>query len=186
MSGHRHLVRVACAIALLGAALGSNPVIGAADKEKPKTAYGILMEKRDKWIELKADGEDAAVKYSFDAADKKLAAALKPIFNVSRVGLAYRLGSDGESRQLVGIRKLRTAAVGTVTGEVLAVHNNFWIELKPKGQPPDGYALNGPAEKFKGFVEIMKGLKKGDIVTIRFSTDFERHRIQGLKKIKGS
>ena len=177
-------MKVASAVLLVGAALRSDPAAWCADKEKPLTVNGILIEKTGMWIEVKTDGEEKAVKYTFDASDRKLAAALKPIFTVSRVRLLYRPGAESESRRLIGIAKPRTLATGTVTGEVLAIHNNFWIEVKPKGRIPDGYALNWPPAKYKGVAETLKGLKKGDIVTLRFTSDFERHRIETLKKVK--
>jgi len=143
-----------------------------------------LTDTGDKWIKVKADGEEEAVKYAYDGADKKMAAALKGIFTVSRVQVVYEPGGEGEPRKLVNIKKLKTRVTGTVTGEVLAVHNNFWIEVKPKDGPPDGYALNFPPEKYKAVADTLKALKKGDTVTLRFTTDFERHRIETLKKME--
>jgi len=34
----------------------------------------------------------------------------------------------------------------------------------------------------KNFMALLKGLKKGDVVTIMFTTDSERHRIMALRK----
>jgi hypothetical protein len=162
-------------------ALRSAPVTLAADNDtKPKTASGILTDTGDKWIKVKADGDEETTKYTYDGADKKLVASMKGIFTVSRVQVGYN--ADGDARQLVSIKKLPTKATGTVSGEVLAVYNNFWIEVKPKDGPPDGYALNYPPEKYKAVAETLKTLKKGDMVTLRFTTDFERHRILTLQK----
>jgi len=177
MSVPRLVVTLASAVVALSAVMA--PVGRAADKDK--TVSGILTEKGDKWIKVKADGEEDAVKYVYDPADKKMAAALKGIFTVSRVQVAYEPGGDGDAR-LLRITKPKTRTTGTVTGEVLAVHDNFWIEVKPKDGPPDGYALNYPPDKYKAVAETLKGLKKGDTVTLRFTTDFERHRIETLKK----
>jgi hypothetical protein len=175
MPGHRPFVKLASAAVALTVVFG---VSWAADKDK--TVAGIVIDKGDKWIKVKTDGEEDAVKYVYDPADKKLAAALKGIFTVSRVQVVYEPG-DGDAR-LVRITKAKTKTTGTVTGEVLAVHDNFWIEVKPKDGPPDGYALNYPPEKYKAVAETLKGLKKGDTITLRFTTDFERHRIETLKK----
>ena len=66
-------------------------------------------------------------------ADKKLVEALKIIFNASRVQLTYK--KDGDSRQLVSIRASPKAS-GTVTGLVVKVYNDFWVEVKPKNGFP--------------------------------------------------
>jgi len=41
----------------------------------------------------------------------------------------------------------------------------------------EGYALNGPPEKTKAVSDILKSLNPGDLVAIKYATDFERHRI---------
>ena len=163
--------------------LGSPAVAPAADKadapEKGKVA-GILIEKKDNWISVKADGEDEPVKYVIgENADKKLLDALKSTFDASRVQLTYK--KNGDERQLVSIRRQVRKASGTVTGEVVKVYNEFWVEVKPKDGPSDAYAPNGVNYKDKEFMAKLKGLKKGDSVTIRFTTDFERHRILTLR-----
>ena len=113
----------------------------AADKVATKDGgkvAGILIDKKDDWITVKADGENEPVKYVIDASDKKLQEAFKSIFNASRVQLTYK--TDGESRRLVGIKKQVLRASGTVTGDVVKVYNNFWVEVKPKGGLADAYA----------------------------------------------
>jgi hypothetical protein len=173
-------VKIACGIVLVISALWSGPIALAADKDAPKTVTGILTETGDKWIKVKADGEAEPSKYLYDDSDKKLVTSMKGIFTVSRVQVAYNV--NGDLRQLVSIKKAATKATGTVTGEVLAVYNNFWIEVKPKDGMADGYALNFPPDKYKGVAETLKGLKKGDIVKLTYTTDFERHRLQTLQK----
>jgi hypothetical protein len=68
-----------------------------------------------------------------------------------------------------------------VTGVVVKVYDNFWVEVKPKGVVSDAYA---PGANFnnKEFMDMLKGLQKGDVVTITYNTDFERHRILSMKK----
>jgi hypothetical protein len=82
---------------------------------------------------------------------------------------------------LVSIKRQILKASGTVTGNVVKVYNDFWVEVKPKGGVADAYA---PGANFndKDFMEKLKGLKEGDSVTITFITDFERHRITTLRK----
>lgn len=68
-----------------------------------------------------------------------------------------------------------------MTGVVVKVYNEFWVEVKPKKGPSDAYAP-GANYNNKAFMEKLKGLKPGDSVTIKFYTDFERHRILTLQK----
>ena len=170
-------------VALLFTILPSSPVASAAadgaDKDEGKVA-GILIEKKDDWITVKADGEDEPVKYLVGKdSDNKVAEPLKTIFNASRVQLTYK--KDGDSRQLVSIKKQVLKASGTVTGVVVKVYNEFWIEVKLKEGLSDAYAPNGANYNNKDFMAKLKGLKQGDSVTITFNTDSERHRILTLQ-----
>jgi len=141
---------------------------------------GLLMEKNGEWLTVKADGEKEPVKYLVgDGSDKKLAEALKSTFNASRVQLTYK--QDGDSRKLVSIKKQVLKASGTVTGVVVKVHNEFWVEVKPKNGPADAFAP-GANYNDKEFMAKLKSLKEGDSVTIKYYTDFERHRIESLRK----
>jgi hypothetical protein len=166
--------------AMLFVILGSLPVAPAGDKKDEVKVAGILIDKKDNWLTVKADGEDEPVKYLVAKdADKKLTEALKITFNASRVQLTYK--KDGDSRQLVSIKRQVLKASGTVTGVVVKVHNQFWIELKPKDGPADAFAPGGANYNNKEFMAKLNGLKKGDSVTITFNTDFERHRILTLR-----
>jgi hypothetical protein len=162
----------------------SPPMAPASDKDTAKRTgkvAGILIDKRDDWITVKADGEEEPVKYLVGGtSDKKLAKALKTIFNASRVQLTYR--TDGESRRLVSIKKQILKRSGIVTGVVVKVYNGFWVEVKPKSGPSDAYAPTAVNWNNKAFMEKLRGLKKGDSVTIKFNTDSERHRILTLRK----
>jgi hypothetical protein len=75
------------------------------------------------------------------------------------------------------MHRARTPLKGTVTGEV-QFSNDFWVAVKPKNGPLDGYAISWPPGSM---VAGLKALKKGDVVTIRFHTDVERHRIETLQ-----
>ena len=141
---------------------------------------GILIDKKEDWITVKADGEDEPTKYLVAGdAGKKVREDLKSIFNACRVQITYKQESD--SRHLVGIKRQILKASGTVTGNVVKVYNDFWVEVKPKHGVADAFAP-GANYNDKNFMEKLKGLKPGDTVTITFTTDFERHRIKTLRK----
>jgi hypothetical protein len=148
---------------------------------KPVRVAGILFDhdRKANFMTVKADGEEEPVKYLIDPADRRLAEALKSVFNASRVQLTYRQSAD--SRHLVSIKRQILKSSGTVTGVVVKVHNDFWIELKPRQGPPDAFAP-GANYNDKAFMAQLRALEPGDSVTIRFTTDFERHRIQAMRK----
>jgi hypothetical protein len=158
------------------------PIAPAVDKDSEKKegkVAGIMIDKKDDWLTVKADGEDEPVKYLVGKdSDKKVVTALKSIFNASRVQLTYK--KDGDSRQLVGIKKQILKPSGTVTGVVVKVYNDFWVEVKPKNGLADAYAP-GANYNDKDFMAKLRGLKPGDSVTIKFNTDGERHRILMLR-----
>jgi hypothetical protein len=135
---------------------------------------GLYIDGRGEWITVKADGEDEPVKYVIDPSDKQLQEAFKAVFNACRVQLVYK--NEGDSRRLVGIQRQILEETGVVTGDVVKVWNNFWIEVKPKNGLADGFAP-GAQYNDKAFMEKLNGLQPGDSVTIMFNTDFERHRI---------
>jgi hypothetical protein len=170
-----------CAI-LLFSVLPSPAVTRASDKESDKVekVAGILIDKKDDHLTVKADGEDEPVKYLIPAEDKKLAQSLKPVFNACRVQLTYK--KDGEARQLASIKRQILKANGVVTGTVVKVYNDFWVEVKPKNGVSDAYAPNGTNYNNKAFMDRLKALQPGDSVTIQFNTDSERHRILAMKK----
>jgi hypothetical protein len=173
------LLTLFCA-AMLFTILQSPSIATAGEKKDEVKAAGILIDKKDNWLTVKGDGEEEPVKYLVAKdADKKLTEALKITFNASRVQLTYK--KDGDSRQLVSIKKQVLKTSGTVTGVVVKVHNQFWIELKPKDGPTDAFAPGGANYNNKEFMAKLNGLKKGDSVTITFNTDFERHRILTLR-----
>ncbi len=180
MSRCRRTLLLFCAV-LLSAVLGPLPDAPGADKDG-KVA-GLLIDKKDKELIVKADGEDEPETYVINKDDKKLVEALKNIFNASRVQLTYK--KDGDTRQLTGIKKQVLQTMGTVTGTVVKVYNDFWVEVKPKVGPSDAYAPSVNNYKDKDFMEKLKNLKKGDTVTITFNTDNERHRIQSMRIKEG-
>jgi hypothetical protein len=105
---------------------------GGADKGK---AAGILIDRKDRTLTIRADGDDDPGKYVLPAnPDAKLAAALKGLFNVQRVQITYK--TNGDQREITSLVRQPGKATGTLTGTVIAVHDNFWVEVKPASGPP--------------------------------------------------
>jgi hypothetical protein len=165
-----------CAVLFLGS---SPPAARAADKDTAKkggTVQGVLMESRDTWIQVWGDQEKEPVTYQFShGSEKRMRKAINGIFHATRVQLTYKL--DGDKRQLVSIRSLMKKTSGTVTGEVVYNDGGWWIVLKFKSGVRNAYAVKGTPDKDK-----VKELQKGDVVTVRYSTDSERHRIEAFRK----
>ena len=166
--------------ALLLVGIGNPSVSSAADKDNGGKAAGILLEKKDKWLLVKVDGDDEPTKFTIaDTPEKKLTDSLKSAFDACRVELTYT--KDGDSKQLATVKRQILKEKGTFMGIVVKVHNDFWVEVKPKTGPADAFAP-GANFKDKEFMEKLKALQKGDSVTITYVTDGERHRITALKK----
>jgi hypothetical protein len=140
---------------------------------------GIVFDRNDKKLVVKFDGQDETTEFPIDKNDKKLAKSLSAIFSVARVKVAYKT-VDG-AKQLVGIEKTVSKAQGTITGTVIATHD-WWIELKPKVGPPDGFACTYPKELWDATKATIKQLQKDDVVSIDYYTDLERHRIKSIRK----
>lgn len=182
MARHRLLLGVLGLVALLSG-VGIQSAARADKDASPKSgksASGIVIDKRDTSIQVKLDGQEEPVTYTIDRSNKALLKALGGIFTVARVRLIYT--TDGETQQLVSIRKTGTTGVGAMTGIVLATHG-WWVEVKPRKGPPEGYAATYPAEHWKATEAKIKELQKGDAVVISYYTDFERHRIRSIRKI---
>ena len=159
----------------------STPAKEKDAKDKSKVA-GILIERDNRNLKIRADGDDEILQYVLpEKPDAKLAATLKGLFNVQRVQITFEMA--GETRQIKTLARFPGLAKGTTTGTVIAVHHEFWVEVKPKVGPPEGFA-SGIPDKSRDIVATLKILKPGDTVTIRYHTDFERHRIETIKKIE--
>lgn len=143
------------------------------------TVWGIVTDVKEKIYSLKVDDQSDSIKYTApDNPDQKLQAALKTIFTVARVQLTYT--NNGDVHQITSIKRDMSHPKWTVTG-VVGFSNDFWVEVKPKDGPPDGYAMGwGPGGPDKDMAAKLNSLKKGDIVTIKFHSDGERKRIEKL------
>lgn len=172
-----------CAAILLSVlSLRAVPFVGPAEALKQKgTVAGVVIDKRDTWMAVKADGENQPVKYVLPGhPDESLRKAWESIFTAGRVQLTYQVKE--ETRKLVRLRRQVLQDKGWAQGVV--VHNyGWWIEVKLPNGISDGFAANFPFDKNKAMMDKLKELEEGDVVTIGFTTDGERHRIQALQKI---
>jgi hypothetical protein len=172
-------------LAALGLAVLSNSPLSGGDKgpaaDKGKIA-GILIRRDKRTLVVRADGDDRSVKYLLpENPNAKLAAALKGLFTVQRVQITYQ--TVGDTRQVTSLVRFPGKASGAVTGRVIAVHDNFWVEVRPSNGPPEGFAAGAP-DKSRQVLATLKTLQKGDTVAIRYYTDFERHRIISIRKVE--
>ena len=171
------------AIVLAAALLAGGVVAAASPKEakpgKPITAVGVLTDNKADVAMIWVDGEDAPTKFALAEGFDKNTFGFPPkgkgVFVPDRVQFTYLKGDDGN--KVLTMQRAKTPLKGTVTGEV-RFSNDFWVAVKPKNGPLDGYAISWPPGNM---VARLKALKKGDRVTIRFHTDVERHRIEAIQ-----
>jgi hypothetical protein len=161
---------------LLGAL---TPAARPADKATPKkggVVRGILMESGDKWVKVWGDREKDPITYPFrPGSEKKIQKGMKGTCRATRVQLTYQ--REGDKRQLVAIRSVMRRNRGVVMGVVVYNDGGWWVVLKFKNWLRDAYAVKDAAGK-----DQVKGLQTGDVVTLRYSTDSERHRIEAFRK----
>jgi hypothetical protein len=171
------------AIVLAAAWLAGGAIAADSPKDakpgKRTTAVGVLTDNKANVTMIWVDGEDAPAKFALAEGFDKNTFGFPPkgkgVFVPDRVQFTYIKGDDGN--KLLTMQRAKTPLKGTVTGEV-QFSNDFWVAVKPKIGPLDGYAISWPPGNM---VARLKALKKGDRVTIRFHTDSERHRIETLQ-----
>jgi len=161
-------------------------IVTAADKPGDGASTikgaGIVMEPKADSITIWTDGEDDPAhpaKYIFDpGCDKSMIGKFEPqgIFGPDRVQFTYT--KNGDTRAILTLKREPYTSKGQIIGTVM-FSNDFWVAVKPKEGPMDGFALNFPPPADMK-AKLLK-LQKGDTVGIRFHTDAERHRIDSLE-----
>ena len=129
---------------------------------KPIIAMGVLTDNKADFAMIWVDGDDAPTKFAFAEGFDKNTFGFPPkckgVFVPDRVQFTYIKGDDGN--KVLTMRRAKTPLKGTVTGEV-QFSNDFWVAVKPKNGPLDGYAITWPPGNM---VAKLKALKKGDRV----------------------
>lgn len=174
---------VLAATLLAGGVIAADVIAADSPKDakpgKPIAATGVLTDNKKDFTMIWVDGEDAPTKFAiaegFDKNTFDFPPKGKGVFVPDRVQFTYIKDDDGN--KVLTMQRAKTPLKGTVTGEV-QFSNDFWVAVKPKNGPLDGYAISWPPGDM---VARLKALKKGDVVTIKFRTDVERHRIDALK-----
>jgi hypothetical protein len=183
MSGRLLVVAVLCAFAAIAVPGTARSADSKAPAPKRVVVSGIYVDRKDNKgdiLTFLTDGEEEIKTYTLEGADKSVFAAMQKIFPNCRIRIAYK--EDGDVRHIVAVEKIATRPTGIFVGEVIFVKNNFWIAVKPKNGPPDAFALGFDSNKGGPLVELLKSLQKGDIIAVKYNTDFERHRIVQLEK----
>ena len=152
---------------VLAAALLTGRVFAAVSPKdakpgKPITAVGVLTDNKANDTMIWVDGADTPTKFAlaegFDKNTFGFPPKCKGVFVSDRVQFTYTKGDGGN--KVLAMHRARTPLKGTVTGEV-QFSNDFWVAVKPKNGPLDGYAITWPPGNM---VAKLKALKKGDRV----------------------
>ena len=170
-------------IVLVAALLAGSVVVADSPKgakaSTPITAVGVLTDNKKNVAMIWVDGEEAPTEFAlaegFDKNTFNFPPKGKGVFVPDRVQFTFIKDDDGN--KVLAMQRVKTPLSGKVTGEV-QFSNDFWVAVKPKNGPLDGYAISWPPGNM---VARLKALKKGDRVTVRFHTDVERHRIEALQ-----
>lgn len=201
----RALVTVALLVLALCPLLAAdqNPTLS---KEQPTlvngTVVGILANKGENWIAVKAEGTREAARYSpiwrgglpseGGGLDKETLAAIKKLVLTTLVSVTWEMQDN--QRRIVSMKSLPfDGKTGTVSGTVLAKGEN-WIDVKPKDGLTERYMakwIAGPPNAEgkpqgggldKDLLKAIAALKIGSTVEVKWFAD-ERKRLDTLTVI---
>jgi hypothetical protein len=156
-----------------------------ADSKDPDTkgtlkpegvASGLMTDFKDNYMLVQLDDQEEPIKFVFGPGITIPVLTKHGIFPCNRISFKYK--TDGDDKKVVDAQKIPGKQGGIVIGTVIKVYNNFWVSVKPKNGMIEGFALGGGG---KDSAEVLKSLNPGDLVAIKYATDFERHRIQQIE-----
>jgi len=153
------------------------------DQKKPAlkpegTVSGLMTDFKegkdgqDGYMMVQLDDQDEPIKFVFGPGITIPAITKQGIFPCNRISLKYK--TKGDDKVVLSGEKLAGKQTGIVIGKVIKVYNNFWVSVKPENGMIEGFALGGNS---KDAADILKTLKPDDVVAIKYTSDFERHRI---------
>jgi hypothetical protein len=164
---------------LLGVSLLAGVVRGDqkdSDKKGPLkpegVASGLMTDFKDNYMMVQLDDQEEPIKFIFGPGLSIPAITKQGIFPCNRINFKYK--TEGDDKKVLAAEKLAGRPNGVVIGKAIKVYNNFWVSVKPtNGGMIEGFALGAS----KGPADVLKTVNPGDLVAIKYATDFERHRI---------
>jgi hypothetical protein len=149
---------------------------------------GILVDRGDGWMDVKADGEAFVRRYvpledARGRPEPKLVGAISRTFVPNRIELAWRLHAG--RRRLLGFEMKcpNQGESGVATGTVTDI-GRTWIEVRPDDAPPDRYTprwIGGMPSDGGGLEKEMlrqfAGLRVGDRVRVRWTYEHRRRAL---------
>ena len=169
-------------VSMLGTFAASIEAGGGEKKDDKGKVAGILIDRKDRTLTIRGDGGDddpARSTFCRQLPTRQVGRDCSRDCSMSsRVQITYNTNGDQTTRNhLARPRARQGERAPSSRGRSSRCMTIFWVEVKPANGPPEGFA-SGIPNKSKEIVETLKILQKGDTVTIRYYTDFERHRIQ--------
>jgi len=151
---------------------------GKTDPSKPAelkpqgTVSGLMTDFKNDYMLVQLDDQPEPIKFMFGPGISIPVLTKHGIFPCNRISFKYK--TDGGNKVILDADKLPGRQSGVAIGKVIKVYNDFWVSVKPNDGMIEGFALGANADQNKA---ILKSLNPGDLVAIKYSTDFERHRI---------
>ena len=179
---HRH--PLPCAARLIVALLAVSllpPALRGADAKAPDkkpelkpegVTSGLMTDFKKEYMVVQLDDQDEPIQFYFTPGMSIQTLTKQGIFPCNRINFKYK--TDGNDKIVLAAEKLGGRSGGIAIGTVIKVYNDFWVSIKPtNGDMIEGFALGGNAQ----IKPILHSLNPGDLVAIKYTTDFERHRI---------
>jgi len=182
---NRHSLQCAACPLLLLLCISLLPGIGHADPKAPDQkaglkpeglASGLMTDFKEGYMIVQLDDQDEPIKFLFGPGMTIPTLTKSGVFPCNRINFKYK--TDGDDKKVLAVEKVPGRQTGIVIGKAIKVYNDFWVSVKPQNGMIEGFALGANG---KAIGEVLKTVKPGDLVAIKFTTDFERHRIVDME-----